>query len=161
MRFIPDKTIFPGFSFNLDFVRKSLWRNACLNSGLKLYLNGELIHSTKGLLDLLDKETEVAKIYESIHCKGKTLEFAFSHTDGHGKAYFSFVNGTYWKEVNLAFRFAFSRHISAFCDGILKGIKEYSGKKFIDADLRNGLQLALSIKIRDTMPIVMSRIRVV
>lgn len=57
VRFIPDETIFPGFSFDLDIVRENLWRNACLNNGLNLYLNGELFYSANGLVDFLTKES--------------------------------------------------------------------------------------------------------
>ncbi|HSH13132.1 MAG TPA: ATP-binding protein, partial [Desulfurivibrionaceae bacterium] len=74
IRFNPDPQRFEEFSFNLDFVRKRLWRYAYLNAGLKLYLDNELFHSSNGLLDLLDKEIDGTQLYEPIHYKDKTLE---------------------------------------------------------------------------------------
>jgi DNA gyrase/topoisomerase IV subunit B len=141
VRFNPDPKLFEEFSFNLDFVRKRLWRYAYLNAGLKLYLDGELFHSVNGLLDLLDKEIDGTQLYEPIHYKDKTLEFAFSHTDCYGESYFSFVNGTYTNEGGT--------HLSAFREGILKGVNEFSGKKFIGEDVRDGVVGALAIKIKD------------
>jgi DNA gyrase/topoisomerase IV subunit B len=141
IRFNPDPQRFEEFSFNLDFVRKRLWRYAYLNAGLKLYLDGELFHSVNGLLDLLDKEIDGTQLYEPIHYKDKTLEFAFSHTDCYGESYFSFVNGTYTNEGGT--------HLSAFREGILKGVNEYSGKKFIGEDVRDGVVGALAIKVKD------------
>jgi DNA gyrase/topoisomerase IV subunit B len=139
--FSPDRGMFKDFSFNLDFVRKRLWRYAYLNAGLTLQLGDELFHSANGLLDLLDNEIEGTQIYESIHYKDKTLEFAFSHTDCYGESYFSFVNGTYTNEGGT--------HLSAFREGILKGINEYSGKKFAGEDVRDGVVGTVAIKIKE------------
>ncbi len=141
VRFIPDPELFEDFAFNLDFVKKRLWRYAYLNAGLKLYLDDELFHSAQGLLDLLDKEIDGTQLYEPIHYKDKTLEFAFSHTDCFGESYFSFVNGTYTNEGGT--------HLSAFREGILKGVNEYSGKKFIGEDVRDGVVGALAVKIKE------------
>ena len=139
--FVPDREMFKEFSFNLDFVRKRLWRYAYLNAGLTLNLDGELFHSVNGLLDLLDNEIEGTQIYDPIHHKDSTLEFAFSHTDCYGESYFSFVNGTYTNEGGT--------HLSAFREGILKGINEYSGKKFSGEDVRDGVVGTVAIKIKD------------
>jgi len=141
VRFTPDPALFEEFSFNLDFVNKRLWRYAYLNAGLKLDLDGELFYSANGLLDLLDKEIDGTQLYEPIHYKDKTLEFAFSHTDCYGESYFSFVNGTYTNEGGT--------HLSAFREGILKGVNEYSGKKFIGEDVRDGVVGALAVKIKE------------
>jgi len=141
VRFNPDPALFEDFSFNFDFVSKRLWRYAYLNAGLKLYLDGELFFSANGLLDLLDKEIDGTQLYEPIHYKDKTLEFAFSHTDCYGESYFSFVNGTFTNEGGT--------HLSAFREGILKGVNEYSGKKFIGEDVRDGVVGALAIKIKE------------
>jgi DNA gyrase/topoisomerase IV subunit B len=118
-----------------------LWRYAYLNAGLKLSLEGEEFYSENGLLDLLDNETEGTQLYEPIHYKDKTLEFAFSHTDGYNESYFSFVNGTYTNEGGT--------HLSAFREGILKGINEYSGKKFGGEDVREGVIGTIAVKIKE------------
>jgi DNA gyrase/topoisomerase IV subunit B len=141
VHFRPDSTIFEEYTYNLDFVRKRLWRYAYLNAGLTLRLGEETFYSENGLLDLLDKETRSTKLYEAIHAKGKMVEFAFSHTDGYGESYFSFVNGTFTNEGGT--------HLSAFREGILKGVNEFSGKKFEGEDVREGVVGAIAVKIKD------------
>lgn len=141
VHFRPDPTVFEEYTFNLDFVRKRLWRYAYLNAGLTLQLDDETFYSENGLLDLLDNETRSTKLYEAIHAKDKLVEFAFSHTDGYGESYFSFVNGTYTNEGGT--------HLSAFREGILKGINEFSGKKFEGEDAREGVVGAIAVKVKE------------
>ncbi len=141
IEFSPDPALFEDFSFNFDFIRKRLWRYAYLNAGLKLFLDGEEFYSANGLLDLLDNEIEGTQLYEPVHYKDNTLELAFSHTDCYGESYFSFVNGTFTNEGGT--------HLSAFREGILKGVNEYSGKKFAGEDVRDGVVGTVAIKIKD------------
>jgi len=144
VRFRPDPALFPEFVFDLDLVRRRLWRYAYLNSGLRLYLDdSECFHSANGLLDLLQAEIEGTGLYQPIHYRDKTLEFAFCHTEGYREAYFSFVNGTYTSEGGT--------HLSAFREGILKGVNEYTGKKFIGEDVREGIIGALAVKVKDPL----------
>ena len=91
--------------------------------------------------DLLSNELDGDNIYEPIYYKNPTLEFAFSHTDSYGDSYYSFVNGTYTTEGGT--------HLSAFREGILKGINEFSSKKFINKDVRDGLVGTLAVKIKE------------
>ncbi len=141
VEFLPDRQMFENFAFKAEFVNKRLWRYAYLNAGLKLYLDSECFYSANGLLDLLDNEINGTQLYAPIHYSDKTLEFAFSHTDGHGEAYFSFVNGTYTNEGGT--------HLSAFREGILKGVNEFSGKKFSGEDVREGVVGTVAVKIKD------------
>ncbi|MDF1577870.1 MAG: DNA topoisomerase IV subunit B [Desulfobulbales bacterium] len=141
VEFSPDPALFEDFSFSLDFVRKRLWRYAYLNAGLKLYLDDEEFYSANGLLDLLDNEIDGTQLYEPVHYKDNTLELAFSHTDCYGESYFSFVNGTFTNEGGT--------HLSAFREGILKGVNDYSGKKFAGEDVRDGVVGTVAIKIKD------------
>ncbi|MCK4837692.1 MAG: ATP-binding protein, partial [Desulfobulbaceae bacterium] len=67
VKFRPSPDLFEDFSFNLDFIRKRLWRYAYLNAGLKLYLDDEIFYSANGLLDLLDNEIEGTQLHEPIH----------------------------------------------------------------------------------------------
>lgn len=143
IEFDPDPSIFEEFVFNLDFVRKRFWRYAYLNAGLRLYLDAECFYSSNGLLDLLDNEIKSTQLYDAIHYKDDTLEFTFSHTDGYGENYFSFVNGTYTNEGGT--------HLSAFREGILKGVNEFSGKKFIGEDVRDGIVGAIAVKVREPL----------
>ncbi len=139
--FRPDPETFPDFRFNREFLKKRLARYAYLNAGLTLDLDGELFFSENGLLDLLDDEVEGTRLYDPIHHKEKTLEFAFAHTDTYGETYFSFVNGTYTSEGGT--------HLSAFREGLLKGINEFAGKKFSGEDVREGIVGTVAVKVKD------------
>jgi DNA gyrase/topoisomerase IV subunit B len=141
IEFLPSSEMFPGFRFDPLFVEKRMWRYAYLNAGLKLYLDKKLFYSANGLLDLLNKELDGADLYRPIYYKEGTLEFAFAHTDSFGDTYFTFVNGTYTSEGGT--------HLSAFREGILKGINEYAGRKFVNKDVRDGIVGTLAIKIKD------------
>jgi DNA gyrase/topoisomerase IV subunit B len=141
VEFYPDRKMFGEFKYDLDFVRNRLWRYAYLNSGLNLYLEEERFFSANGLQDLLAQEINGSQLYEPIYYKDKTLEFSFCHTDNYGDTYFSFVNGTYTNEGGT--------HLSAYREGILKGINEYSGKKFSGKDAREGIVGAIAVKIKD------------
>ena len=141
IEFSPSVDMFPEFRFDFSVVDKRMWRYAYLNAGLKLYVGKQLFYSANGLLDLLDKELEGANLYQPIYFKEPTLEFAFAHTDSFGDSYFTFVNGTYTSEGGT--------HLSAFREGILKGVNEYSNKKFVNTDVRDGIVGTLAIKIKD------------
>ena len=145
IEFSPDSEIFPNFHFDPQFLDKRMWRYAYLNAGLRLRLRLPLgdtqYFSERGLLDLLDKEMGGDNLYTPISYRDKTLEFAFSHLDSYGENYFSFVNGTYTSEGGT--------HLSAFREGVLKGVNEFSKKSFINIDVRDGIIGALAIKIKD------------
>jgi DNA gyrase/topoisomerase IV subunit B len=143
VEFIPDREMFQDYAFDSGFVEARLWRYAYLNAGLKLYLDKTCFYSAGGLLDLLAKELDDQNIYEPIYYRDATLEFAFSHTDGYGDTYYSFVNGTYTSEGGT--------HLSAFREGILKGVNEFSKKSFVGQDVRDGLVGTLAIKIKDPL----------
>ena len=139
VEFLPDSNLFADFRFDREYVDKRLWRYAYLNAGLKIYLDKTCYHSTNGLLDLLDKELGGQGIYDPIYYQDPTLEFAFSHTEGYSDTYYSFVNGTYTSEGGT--------HLSAFREGVLKGVNEFSNKKFAANDVRDGIVGTLSVKI--------------
>ena len=141
IEFLPDRAIFENFTFDPPYIEKRLWRYAYLNAGLKLYLNKECFYSTAGLFDLLNNELEGGNLYDPIYYRDQTLEFAFSHIDSYGDSYYSFVNGTYTSEGGT--------HLSAFREGILRGINEFSGKKFINRDVRDGIVGTLAVKIQE------------
>ena len=141
IEFTPDTDLFPEFSFDLEYIEKRLWRYAYLNAGLKLYFNGNCYHSENGLLDLLADELNGNQLYEPIFFSDKSLEFALTHTDEYGDSYFSFVNGTFTSEGGT--------HLSAFREGILKGVNEFSGKKFTGKDVRDGIVGTLAVKVQE------------
>jgi topoisomerase-4 subunit B len=141
VEFLPDDQLFEGFCFDRQYIRKRLWRYAYLNSGLKLFFDDECYFSENGLLDLLSVEVNDSQLYDPIHFKDKGLEFAFTHTDDYGDTYFSFVNGTYTSEGGT--------HLSAFREGILKGVNEFSGKKYEGTDVRDGIVGTLAVKVQE------------
>ncbi len=139
--FVPDRKIFPNFSFDIEFVKKRLWNYAYLNSGLSIYLNGERFYSKNGLLEMIDSETGDDKLYDAIYHKERTIEFAFTHSSNYGEQIFSFVNGQYTKDGGT--------HLSAFKEGILKAVNEFAGKNYEGSDVRNGIVGAIAIKIQE------------
>ncbi len=141
IEFLPDRELFPGFAFDPEYVDQRLWRYAYLNAGLSLYLGDTRYYSEKGLLDLLARELDGKGLYPPIHSAQKALEFAFTHTDDYSDTYFSFVNGTYTSEGGT--------HLSAFREGILKGVNEFSGKKFTGKDVRDGIVGTLAVKVQE------------
>ncbi len=141
IEFLPDRQMFPEFSFDPVYIDKRMWRYAYLNAGLKIYVDKKLYYSANGLLDLLEKELAEENLYTPIYHKDETLEFAFSHIDSYGDTYYTFVNGTYTSEGGT--------HLSAFREGILKGINEYAKKIFVNTDVRDGIVGTLAIKVKE------------
>ena len=153
IEFLPNADSFPSYSFDMEYVDQRLWRYAYLNAGLPLYLTPPLSHSqeeqaggkkyysAKGLLDLLQKEIGDKGIYPPVLSSATALEFAFTHTDDYSETYYSFVNGTYTSEGGT--------HLSAFREGILKGVNEFSGKKYTGKDVRDGIVGTLAVKIQE------------
>lgn len=142
VEFIPDETIFGKYKFINENIHKKLWYYAYLNTGLTLKYNNELITSKNGLLDLLNREVESEEqLYEPLHYRSKTLEFAFIHTQNYGENYYSFVNGQYTADGGT--------HLSAFREGILKGVNDYAQKNFQGVDLREGIVAAILVKVKD------------
>ncbi len=141
IEFHPDDELFQEYSFDRQYIAKRLWRYAYLNAGLKLYFDDECYYSENGLLDLLSDELNGNQLYDPINFSDKSLEFAFTHTDDYGDSYFSFVNGTYTSEGGT--------HLSAFREGVLKGVNEFSGKKFSGKDVRDGIVGTLAVKVQE------------
>ncbi len=142
IEFIPDLEIFKKYKFQKEYVLKRMWHYAYLNTGLSLHFNGEVIESKNGLLDLLNAEVpEEDRLYEPLHYRGKQVEFAFLHTQSYGETYYSFVNGQHTSDGGT--------HLSAFREGILKGVNEYSKKNFQGVDVREGIVGTVLVKVKD------------
>ena len=139
--FQPDPGFFPSFHFDEKTIRRRLWNYAWLNSGLTLVWNNEKFYSRNGLLDLLDEKVGTEKLYDAVYFKSQTLEFAFTHTANFGENYYSFVNGQYTNDGGT--------HQSAFREGILKAVNEFSGRNLDPADVRNGVVGAVAVKLKD------------
>ena len=141
VEFTPDSGMFPNFEFQMEYVERRLWMYAFLNSGLSLYLNGARYHSRNGLRDLITEEVGEDRMYEIIHYKDNTLEFSFTHTPNYGETYFSFVNGQHTNDGGT--------HLSAFREGMLKAVNEFSGKSYNGNDVRDGVVGSIAVKLQD------------
>lgn len=141
VEFIPDIEIFKKYRFQKEYILKRLWHYAYLNTGLALHFNDQVIESQNGLLDLLKEEVSDDRLYEPLHYRGKHIEFAFLHTQSYGETYFSFVNGQHTSDGGS--------HLSAFREGILKGVNEFSKKNFQGVDVREGIVGTILVKVKD------------
>ncbi|MES2345399.1 MAG: DNA topoisomerase IV subunit B [Chlamydiota bacterium] len=141
VEFIPDTEIFKKFSYQKELIEKRLSHYAYLNTGLTLVFNGKEFRSENGLLDLLNEEVKEDRLYEPLHYRGKHIEFAFLHSSSYGETYFSFVNGQYTQDGGT--------HLSAFREGILKGVNEYVKKNFQGLDVREGIVGTILVKVKD------------
>ncbi len=141
VEFQPDKEIFADYQFNKEFLEQRMWNYACLNQGLRLYLNKEKFEAKNGLLDLLNAEIGEGEAYPAAYYKGQYLEFAFTHTGSYGETYFSFVNGQHTSDGGT--------HLSAFREGHLKGINEFYKENYNGLDVREGLTAAVAVKIKN------------
>jgi topoisomerase-4 subunit B len=135
----------------MDFVEKRILNYTYLNAGLSLSFNGQKYHSENGLLDLLNAETDTKEgtmlpLYKTAYYKGERspdgqIEFAFTHTGNYGEQYFSFVNGQYTSDGGS--------HLSAFKEGLLRGVQSYFKKDYRSEDVREGCIAALAIKLKN------------
>ncbi len=143
--FEPDPTIFKDSEFKPEFVERRLRHYSYLNTGLKLIYNGKEFVSRHGLLDLVmeDLATDNAEpIYPPLHYSSKTLEFCFTHTNSrYGESFYSFVNGQYTSDGGT--------HLSAFREGLLKAVNEYSKAGYDGDDVRECMVGAVAIRLKD------------
>jgi len=141
-QFKPDGSIFKKYKFLPDFLNDQIWNYAYLNAGLSLYLNGKRFHSKNGLLDLLNNKTNEEEIrYPVIHKIGEDIEFAITHTNDYGEAYYSFVNGQYTIQGGT--------HLAAFREAIVKGCREHFKKDYDAKDIRASIAGAISVRIEE------------
>ncbi len=147
VRFEPDPEIFKKYEYRDEFVERRLRHYSYLNSGLKLRFNDKTFHSKHGLLDLVMEDLasdHSEPIYPPLHYTSKTLEFCFAHTNSRfGETVYSFVNGQFTSDGGT--------HLSAFREGVLKAVNEYSKGKFEGEDVRESIIAAVAIRLQDPM----------
>jgi topoisomerase-4 subunit B len=142
VEFIPDEAIFGPYKFNFEFIEQRLYSYACLNRGLALVFNNREFISKNGLLDYLINEVGTDIQYDVVYYRSAHIEFALTHTnEGYGESFFSFVNGQYTSDGGT--------HLSAFKEGLTKGVNEYFKSSFNSQDIREGMAGAVAIKIKD------------
>jgi len=141
VRFTPDPEIFKKYQFREEHILRRMRMYAYLNAGLTLDVNGNRIVSENGLLDLIHDEAQFEKLYQPFHYRSKTLELVFTHTNRFSEDYYSFVNGQFTHDGGT--------HLSAFKEGLLKAVNEFSKKKFDGDDVREGIIGAIAIRLKD------------
>ena len=142
--FEPDPFLFKNYRFQNEFVETLLRNYTYLNTGLTIMFNDHRILSRNGLEDLLTDTMTTQPLYPIIHLKGEDIEIAFTHTNGqYGEEYHSFVNGQHTTQGGT--------HQSAFKKYVAETIKDFSGKNFDYADIRNGIVAAISINIQEPL----------
>ena len=151
IEFEPDPEIFKDSQFNLEFIERRLRHYSYLNNGLRLVLKTpaspepKVFVSHHGLMDLVMEDLGAdgsEPIYPPLHYTGKTLEFCFTHSNSrYGETFYSFVNGQFTGDGGT--------HLSAFREGLLKAVNEYSNGKFEGDDVREAMVGAVAIRLKD------------
>ncbi|MBM3830467.1 MAG: type IIA DNA topoisomerase subunit B [Verrucomicrobia bacterium] len=145
IEFEPDPAIFKESEFRPEFVERRLRHYSYLNTGLRLIYNGKEFVSRHGLHDLVMEDLagdNAEPIYPPLHYTSKTLEFCFTHTNSrYGESFYSFVNGQYTSDGGT--------HLSAFREGLLKAVNEYSKKGYDGDDVRECMVGAVAIRLQD------------
>lgn len=140
--FEPDPDIFKKYNYIPQFVENMLWNYCYLNAGLTIEYNGKKFLSKRGLLDLLERKTDVENLrYPIIHQKGEDIEFALSHGDQYGEEYYSFVNGQNTTQGGT--------HLSAFREALVRAVREHFGKDYASEDIRQSVIAAVSIRVQE------------
>jgi len=139
--FTPDPEIFRGYHYVEQHVMPLLKNYTYLNTGLAIIFNGRRYSSRNGLADLLKEKMDNEPIYPPIHLKGDDIEVVITHAEQYGEEYYSFVNGQHTTQGGT--------HLAAYKDAVGRTIKEFFGKDFIPADIRNGMVAAISIKVEE------------
>jgi topoisomerase IV subunit B len=142
VEFRPDDTIFKKYHFVHEYIDRMVWNYAFLNTGLKLYLNGQEYKSDNGLKDLLEKNITGEILYPIIHLKGDDIELAMTHSNEHfSEEYYSYVNGQFTTQGGT--------HQAAFREAVVKTIREFYKKEFEPTDVRKSIVAAISVKVQE------------
>ena len=140
--FLPDVEIFGHYHFISEYIEKLLWNYVFLNTGLKIFFNGNRYYSQNGLYDLLTQNIDEDILYPIVHIRDNDFEFAFTHyATKYGEEYYSFVNGQHTTQGGT--------HQAAFREAIVKTIREFYKKDFDASDIRSSITAAISIKIQE------------
>ena len=142
VEFRPDDSIFKKYHFVHEYIDRMIWNYAFLNTGLKLYLNGQVYKSDNGLKDLLEKNITGEILYPIIHLKGEDIELAMTHSNEHfSEEYYSYVNGQYTTQGGT--------HQTAFREAVVKTIREFYKKEFDPTDIRKSIVAAVAVKVQE------------
>lgn len=142
IQFIADNTIFKNYRYITEFIVNQIWNYTYLNAGLTINFNGDKYVSKNGLMDLLKRKTSEEELrYPIIHLKSDDIEIAFSHENQYGEEYYSFVNGQHTTMGGT--------HLNYFKEAYAKTLREFYGKEFDLADMRQSIVAAISVRIQE------------
>lgn len=142
VEFEPDTELFKNYRFRNEFLEEQIWNYAYLNSGLRIYFNGERYYSKNGLLDLLNNKTDADKNrYPIIYLKDHDIELAMTHGNQYGEQYYTFVNGQHTTQGGT--------HLNAFRQGLIKVIRDFYNKQYDTSDIRTAISAALSVRVQE------------
>lgn len=138
--FTPDESIFKNYHYISEFLENQIWNYCFLNAGLRIIFNGKSFISKNGLLDLLERKTNVDELrYPIIHLKGADIEVALTHNNDYGEDYYSFVNGQHTTQGGT--------HQAAFREAYVKVIRDFYKKDYDAADIRQSIVAAISVRV--------------
>ncbi len=142
IEFIADDSIFKNFKYRNEYIESQIWNYAYLNAGLKINYNGKTFVSKNGLLDLLERKTDVESLrYPIIHLLGEDIEIALSHGQQYGEEYYSFVNGQNTTSGGT--------HLAAYREAIVKTVREFYKKDFDTRDVQTSIIGAIAVKVEE------------
>ena len=127
--FEPDSTLFKGYKYRDEHVRRMLWNYCYLNPGLTIQYNGEKLHSDNGLKDLLEAKIDDEIRYPIIHLKGNDIEVAITHGNSSREEYYSFVNGQHTTMGGT--------HQGAFREAVVSTLRTHFKKDYDAGDIRS------------------------
>ncbi len=142
IEFTPDEQLFtPGFAFRREYIEEMMWNYAYLNRGLTLSFNGKNFKSEGGLSDLLKKKLTGETLYPIVHLEAEDIEVALTHGGHYGEEYYSFVNGQHTTMGGT--------HQAAFREGLVSAIRNFYGKQYEAADIRQSIVAAVSVRVQE------------
>ena len=142
IEFTPDEQLFgKNFAFRKEFIEEMLWNYAYLNRGLTLNFNSKNFKSEGGLSDLLKKKLTGETLYPIVHIEAEDIEVALTHGGHYGEEYYSFVNG---QHTTMG-----GSHQAAFREGLVSTVRNFFGKQYDAADIRQSIVAAVSVRVQE------------
>ncbi len=140
--FLIDRTLFsPQATYQIEYVQRMCRYYCYLNTGLTINLNGKNLSAKNGLADLLQEAISGEPLYPIIHLKDEDIEIAITHGEQDGENFHSFVNGQHTTMGGT--------HLAAFKEAITKTLQNFYKKPYEGADIRAGIEAAVSLKVID------------
>ncbi len=138
--YLIDRSIFEAnAAYNMEYVQRMCRYYCYLNTGLTINLNGKNFTARNGLADLITEEISGEPLYPIIHLRDDDIEIAITHGEQDGESFHSFAN---CQHTTLG-----GTHLSAFKEAIAKTLQAFYKKNYEGADIRAGIEAAISLKV--------------